>query len=135
MDRVRSEWDVGVRVRVGDWPLARRRACEASAVATSPRERQHIVCRACIQDIVGFQPSLARYADADDDVVETGDGMGVRSDLDDDAALLRLSQKAPVEIEPTRIRVELDRRAGFRGLLDDRLHIDGVSLAREQETP
>ena len=56
------------------------------------------------------------------------------SDLDRDPLFFRLTKKAPVEIEATRVGIELDRRAGLGGLLDDRCHIHGVRIQGEQPT-
>ena len=60
--------------------------------------------------------------------------MRVRSDLDRNAQLLCLPAVAPVEIEPMRIGVELNGDPEVCRFLQNRLHIDRVRLARQEQS-
>ena len=51
------------------------------------------------------------------------------------AFLLGQRPPAPVHVEPARIAVQLDDRAGLGGGLDDRGDIDGIAFARKQQPP
>ena len=60
---------------------------------------------------VGTEAALARDADTELDVAESGHVVRVSADRDHHAAGARIGEDAPVEIEPVRIGVDLDRDA------------------------
>ena len=61
--------------------------------------------------------------------------MCIRPDLDRDAELPGAREEAPVEIQPLRVRVELHGHAERACLLQHGIHVDGVRITRQQETP
>src|SRR5690242_6196718 len=93
------------------------------------REREHIIRRSRVEQIARFEPSLARHADPDRDVVERIDGMRVGSKSNRRTLTFGLDEESPVEVETARIGIELESNADLGGFLDHGLDVDRVRLA------
>src|SRR5438067_12285962 len=60
--------------------------------------------------------------------------MRVRPERDYRAPALGFDEMTPIEIEPVRIRIQLDGNAHVSRLLDHRVDVDRVRLTREKQT-
>ena len=76
-----------------------------------------------VQNVARLEPRLARDSDAELHVVESGRGMCVGADLDRYPHRLGSPQIAPIEVEPMRIGVQLDRHAHLARLLEHRVEV------------
>src|SRR5439155_5416287 len=80
--------------------------------------------RARVEDVVLRQPRPPRLADAQLDVPECADAVAVGVDHDLQAGLAGGARVYVREVEPVRLRVDLQERPRLDGLLDHALEID-----------
>ena len=101
----------------------------SSSSPASARERQNLVGGAGVQHVAPLEPGLARDADSDLHGIERDGGMRIGPDGDRHSERFGTPQVTPIEIEPVRIGVELDRGAHFARTLQHRVEVEIVGFA------
>src|SRR5579884_677583 len=97
------------------------------------KERQEFVCCQRVQHITGAQPPLASDTYTIPYHVKPINTMSIRVNWNLYTLITSAVQKTPIQIEARWMSIDLDTRAMLRRRVNDRLDINIVALAAEQE--
>src|SRR5215468_7719635 len=99
------------------------------------KQLHELLQRLRVQNVLRLEPSTSRLADAVLHGLQAIDRVRIRSEGNLHAHVLRQAADVIIDVEPRRVRVELDVAIALLGGLQDSLQIDGISGAHTQQPP